>query len=228
MGYKSIVLFIRIFLYDALFYISSAFLFFLYFITVEKVIHFRLLSVFVSLSFGLALLLLWLWNTQSLLLALGNKNPIALGLRVPSALWKRKMIMHKWLFSAAGLWLFMVLVAISLVFLAHTAVQFVLGYFVKTAMPLLITSLVLALLMLCIFMPLFVFALFIFYGEIIKSFFCEKRIAFQKFVTCLLVFDGMTILALGLKFLPEEAEVIFSGIILMVYFAWQKAYLLEK
>lgn len=154
---------------------------------------------FSTLLFFLLLFLIWIITTRHLFLFL--KRPFLL-------------------LRSSLLLLGIILYTLSLIIVANTT----LVAFLDLRTSLLLSSFVLAFLLMGIFIPLFVGGILIFHHSL---FHLPKKYFFSHLQTCSTIFCSMTIFVLALRFLPEETELVLSGVLLMIYFAWQKAYMLS-
>lgn len=156
-------------------------------------------AFFSTLLFFLLLFLAWMKTTRRLFLFL--KRPFHF-------------------LRTSLLLLAIILYTLSLIIMANIT----LVAFLNLEMPLLVSSFVLAFFVMGILIPLFVGGILTFHHSL---FHLQKKSFFSHIQICSTIFCSMTIFVLVLGFLPEETELVLSGVLLITYFAWQKAYILS-
>ncbi len=198
------------FWYDSLFYAIIALMLLAYQLAIENAgLTF---TVFISIMLVAGISLLWLWNTSALYGYFG----------------KRKSRLKVWSRHAAALFFAAGCGTLLLIFGANIIITSLLEVMVKQDIPVILSSLVVSTILLGAFIPLFVIITTYLHAKTMEMFFNEKHMLSRKLHWCVIVFSCTTIIALALKFLPEWIELAVSGLLLMAYFTWQKAYLLAK
>lgn len=194
--------------YDAVFYTGAALLLLAYQFVIEALTS-RALGITISVLLIVALIMLWLWNTALLLRTFG----------------KRKCKIGVWAKRTIPLFLGMGSSVVLLIVVANGTMNWMLTGLVENHVPLMVSSLAVSVILLGGVIPLFVISTAVLHTKTMSWFFNEKKIIRHKIRACIIVFSCITIIALALKFFSEDIELILSGVLLIMYFAWQKAYL---
>ncbi len=156
-------------------------------------------ALFSTLLFFLLLFFAWIATTRR----------IFVFLKKPFPLWRSSFLLLGILAYTA-----------SLVAIVHILITAILDF----GISLLLSSLLLAFFLMVISIPFFTGGMVVFHYLLFRL---PKKHFSSHLQRCSTIFCSLTIFVLALGFLPEETELVLSGVLLMVYFAWQKAYLLS-
>ena len=208
-------IFSRSLLYDSVFYFVFAFLLLFYQMFISAIIstEYGTIGIIFSTLVLLALILsFWLWGTY---LFYGEKGKI-------------RMHLPHWAICSGFLFLVSGLFILILLFAANWCIALLLSYLVENDYSLFFTSVLISFMLLSIFIPLIV-SIILFLHAKTMAWFRNENLKYVKYLdVCIFVFSCVSILSLIFTYLPEEVELVLSGLSLVIYFAWQKAYLLSK
>ncbi|MBI4440580.1 hypothetical protein HY639_00280 [Candidatus Woesearchaeota archaeon] len=204
--------FLHAFFYDALFYFGFGLLMLVYqAYVVDAVLQGSFFGAALATLLLLgAALVLWVWTTSLLFSEVGKQKTTFAFFAGRSSLLVIAITLLMALLLSAG----------------STAVTRLVPFLVANA-SLAVSSLTLAFLVVGIMIPLAVTLLVALHVQCIAWFY-QQRIqhVLQRLGWCIVCFTSVSILSLGLTSVSEVTELVLSGLLLMTYFAWQKAYLL--
>lgn len=211
--FKSI--FSRSLLYDSVFYFAFALLLLFYQMFISAIISTDYSTpgiIFSTLILLTLVLLFWLFGTYSFYEEKG----------------KIKISLLHWATRSGFLFLVSGLFIIILLFAANWCIASLLSYLIENDYSLFFTSVLVSFLLLSIFIPLTVSIILFLHAKTL-SWFRNEHLKYAKYLDiCIFVFSCISVLSLSFTYLPEEVELVLSGLSLIIYFAWQKAYLLSK